>query len=380
MLKLQKYGINGKVLNIIEDFLSERAFKVKVGNTFSDNFCVRSGVPQGSVLGPLLFLIYINDLPDGIDSYISLFADDVKLIVSSKNIAKTQEDLKKLEEWQKKWLLRFNMADNKCKVLHLGKNNPRSIYSLNSTNLPVVNVEKDLGVYVDNTLKWEENIEKAISKAKKTIGWVTRNVISRDKSVMLNIYKSLIRPHLEYCVQIWSPVAKHGRWSTILRIEGVQRQFSRLIEGVGILPYRERLEKLGLTTLLERRMRGDIIETFKILSGLANYGSQLFSISRSGYKLKYVSQKGKINEDFLPNRVVNYWNKIPDYVKNAQSIESCKNRLENFKIRNFGVPGNYWELSENIFQKINDEHRDEYIDFLIRNPSVARRRQININS
>ena len=117
----------------------------------------------------------------------------------------------------------------------------------------------------------------------------------------------------------------------------MQRQYTRLIEGVGILPYRERLEKLRLTTLLERRMRGDIIETFKILSGLANYGSQLFNISRSGYKLKYVSQKGKINEDFLPNRVVNYWNKISDHVKDAQSIESFKNRLEIFKSRNFGT-------------------------------------------
>ena len=159
-------------------------------------------------------------------------------------------------------------------------------------------------MFVDKSLNYRENIQKAISKAKQTTGWVTRNVISHSVSVMLNIYKSLVRPHLEYCVQIWEPAAKHGNWGTILEIEDVQRHFIRMMDGIGLLPYEERLQKLNLTTLLERMMRGDLIETFKIMAGLTNYGQNLFSVSRSGTKLKYTQRRS--GAEFLANRVVNY--------------------------------------------------------------------------
>ena len=106
---------------------------------------------------------------------------------------------------------------------------------------------------------------------------------------MLTIDKSIIRPHLEYCVQVWNPPAKHGYWGLIMDIEGVQRNFTRLIDGLGLLTYEQRLDSLGLTTLIERRMRGDLIETFKIL------GDYLYQVwqatihlsSRSGTKLLY---------------------------------------------------------------------------------------------
>ena len=165
-------------MEIVRDFLAKRTFKVKVGDSFSKDFEVTSGVPQGSVLGPHLFLIYINDLPDGILSYVSLFADDVKLIVDSEKVHLTQKDLDELDSWQRKWKLRFNTADGKCMVLHIGKNNPRHTYFLDAVALPPVSLEKDLGLFIDENLNWKENIQKAVSKTKQTIGWVTRNVIS----------------------------------------------------------------------------------------------------------------------------------------------------------------------------------------------------------
>ena len=375
LIKLSRYGVKGKTLGIIKDFLSNRKFRVKVGDSYSNEFPVTSGVPQGSVLGPILFLIYINDLPDGIDSCVSLFADDVKMIVSCKDIMTTQHDLTKLGAWQKTWLLKFNTADAKCKVLHIGKNNPRHTYYLDGVALPIVDSEKDLGVFVDEKLNWKENIYKAISKAKQTSGWVTRIVISRSIPVMLNIYKTLIRPHLEYCVQVWSPVAKHGNWGIILEIENVQRQFTRMIDGIGLLSYEERLARLKLTTLLERRMRGDLIETFKIMAGLSNYGQNLFNIGRSGSKLKYTQRRS--GPDFIANRVVNYWNKIPNYIKTGATATSFKNRLDVYKKENHEVPGNFWELSNEIFSRINDDNRSEYVSFMIANPKVAKRRNIN---
>ena len=243
------------------------------------------------MLGPLLFLLYINDLPGEIYNYISLFADDLKMFAPSSTPEANQNDLDSLKTWQDMWLLNFNQKDEKCKVMHVGKGNPCAQYQLNDTNLPVVTSEKDLGVTVTNTLDWGDHIGNCINKAKQCIGWISRSVISRSPSVMLNIYKTLIRPHLEYCVQVWSPYPRYGNWETIKSIENVQRMFTRLIDGIGLLSYEERLHKLNLTTLLERRARGDLIETYRIVSGIANYGSNLFAVSRNGH-LTLPSGKG----------------------------------------------------------------------------------------
>ena len=159
-------------------------------------------------------------------------------------------------------------------------------------------------------------------------------------------------------------------------MENVQRHFTRMIDGIGLVSYEERLKRLNLTTLLERRMRGDLIETFKIMSGLTNYGQNLFNVSRSGSKLKYTKQS---RLDFLPNRVVNYWNKIPNNVKSATTVDSFKNRLEAFKTNNIEVTGNFWELSNEIFSRINDSNRSDYVAYMIANPNVAKRKHININ-
>lgn len=375
--KLQSYGIGGKTLSIVKDFLSCRSFKVRVADAESNPFGVKSGVPQGSVLGPLLFLIYINDLPDGIKSCLSLFADDVKMIVATANKDASQEDLELLNSWQKQWKLKFNTVDNKCKVIHIGKGNPGISYYLDGVILPSITTEKDLGVHVDENLTWEQNIQKAVNKAKQNIGWVSRNVLSRSIPVMMNVYKSIIRPHLEYCVQVWSPAAKHGNWGIIMDIEDVQRSYTRMIDGIGLLSYKERLEILKLTTLLERRMRGDLIETFKVLNKLVNYGQNWFNIIRSGRKLKYTQRKE--GPDFLANRVVKYWNKLPAYVTSAETVVSFKNQLENFKTENYHLIGNYWELSAEIFSRIQDSSREAYTSFMCSNPQIARRRRINVN-
>ena len=175
-------------------------------------------MPQGSVLGPLLFLIFINDIPEGIKSFLLLFADDLKLVINANFPQIVQNDLDILSQWQKKWLIDFNTADNKYKVLEV-MNKGRKVsntYILNKMVLPITNCEKDLGINVVSELKWNYHIEQNISKAEKCIGWVTRSVISREADVMINIYKSLVRPNLEYCVQLWNPIPKHGNWALIM--------------------------------------------------------------------------------------------------------------------------------------------------------------------
>ena len=136
--KLKSYGICGILLDVITDFLSNRTFKVLVGNTCSEGHKVTSGIPQGSVLGPLLFVLYINDLPDQILNYVSLFADDLKMYGPSTKHNEMQADLDKLAAWQDTWLLRFNTSDGKCKVMHVGSQNPQNNYYLDGINLPKI--------------------------------------------------------------------------------------------------------------------------------------------------------------------------------------------------------------------------------------------------
>ena len=183
----------------------------------------------------MLFILFINDLPDYVKSNVKIFADDLKLIANSSDRELIESDLRNLEKWEKDWLLQFNL--DKCKVLHIDFNNNQHLnYVLDGTLMKKSEQEKDLGVLTSGTLLWNDQIVSCINKGNQMICWITRNLISREKSLMLRIYKSLIRPHLEYCVQLWSPAPEHGNWFLILRIEGVQRRFTRMIVGWAYFP------------------------------------------------------------------------------------------------------------------------------------------------
>ena len=266
--------------------------------------------------------------------------------------------------------------------MHAGINNPHNNYYLDGILLPTVDSEKDLGVYVNSKLDWSDHIAASIKKANACISWISRTMITRDASVMINLYKSLVRPHPEYCVQLWSPKPRYGNWKVIMDIENVQRRYTRLIDGIGLRTYGERLNALSLTTLLERRARGDLIETFKIVGGLVSYGSKFFNISRSG-KLIYPANYGKFSQrtsDFFSKRVVNYWNKLPSVVRNSKSVDQFKVNLENFKRTKHNVVGNYWELSDEVLNRIKDDNRRSHTEYLLDHPFVAKFKGINIRN
>ena len=213
--KLTKYGIEGKILNWIKDFLRNRTQKVVIRGTESTSREVTSGVPQGSVLGPLLFLIFINDLPTELISRLSLFADDSKLfsrIIADKNKVKTdnidggrqlQDDLDRVVEWAKKWKMEFNV--DKCKVMHLGLNNPRRSYNMGDTSLQASEEERDLGVLIDHQLDFGKHIRTIVGRANRVLGMIRVSFACMNKTMFLSLYTALVRPLLEYCVQVWSP-------------------------------------------------------------------------------------------------------------------------------------------------------------------------------
>ena len=192
--------------------------------------------------------------------------------------------------------------------------------------------EKDLGVLTTCYLLWNDQINSCINKANQMICFIMRNLISREKLLMLHIYKTLICPHLEYCIQLWSPAPGYGNWSMILKIEAVQRRFTQMINDIGLLPYSKRLDILGLMTLVEHCARGDLIEVYKAKHGFS-LSSDVFRFSRSGLnllsKFKHSSNPkcDAQKRNCLSKRVQEYWNKLPIDVKMAHNINSFKNRL-----------------------------------------------------
>jgi hypothetical protein len=329
---LESHGISGIVLNWVRNWLSNRQQRVCVEGEYSEWVAVTSGVPQGSVLGPILFIIYINDLDSNIISKLDKFADDSKLgksLTSQDDVQVLRNDLTNLEKWSSDWQMKFNT--DKCKVMHLGRNNTASQYVLNDESLKESESERDLGVIIDKNLKFSDHCNKVANTANVTLGMIKRTITCRSKSVITRLYKALVRPQLEYCVQVWRPYLKKD----IDKIERIQRRATKLISECSKLRYEDRLKVTGLTTLEERRNRGDLIEVFKILKGFdkVNY-KHFFQLAENSktrgnkYKLSKSRSRLDIRKHFFSQRVVNEWNKLPNSVVEADSVNSFKNKYD----------------------------------------------------
>ncbi len=235
-----------------------------------------SGVPQGSVLGPLLFVLFINDLPDNMVSKVKLYADDSKLISvirTEDDASALQEDIDRLGQWTSNWLLQLNVE--KCKTMHVhgrgrGENkvSSRDYKMTDSVGiqhvLTTTELERDLGVLIATNGKWHEQVAAAVAKANRAFGMLKRTFTSRSPKLWRGLWLQYIRPHVEFATQVWSPQFK----GDIDAIEKVQRRVTKHIAKYQRLPYEERLERLELTTLEDRRMRGDLIQEYKIAHGI----------------------------------------------------------------------------------------------------------------
>lgn len=330
--KLKAYGITGCVSNWIKQWLNNRKQRVTINGNFSDWSKVTSGVPQGSVLGPQLFTIFIDDIDNAVKSKLSKFADDTKLGKMVNNVTDASElqlDLDKLYDWSKQWLMEFNL--DKCVCMHMGSKNINFQYNIGGTSLKTVDKEKDLGVLIDKNFKFTEHCALAVKKANQMLGIIKRKIQHKSKDVIVKLYKTLIRPHLEYCVQLWSPYLK----SDIKLLEGVQRRALKMIYGFSNINYAERLNKAGLITLEKRRVRGDLIHMFKMSRNLISF-NRIFlvnsrpTVSLRGNHLKIFKSRCKLNirKNFFNQRVVNYWNKLPDSIVCSNNLNLFKNSLD----------------------------------------------------
>lgn len=331
MVKVRALGIVGKVADWIEAWLSNRRQRVVSGGTPSEWSEVTSGVPQGSVLGPLLFLIYINDIDTRIISKMSKFADDTKLGINAADpeaVTELRRDLARIGEWSERWQMPFNTG--KCKVLHVGVRNHQSEYHLLGSPIISSPQELDLGVIMTSEFKFGAQCVAAERKAQKILGYIKRVFTHRNRQTVMTLYKSLVRPHLEYAVQFWSPSYR----CDIERLERIQARATKLVPEIRNKGYARRLLDLDLLTLEQRRLRGQLIETFKIIRGHSTLDpTKIFSFNTNptrnhGYKLDIPRFRTNKFRDLMTVKVCSVWNALPEELVNTPSVESFKRNLD----------------------------------------------------
>ena len=329
-------GVTGKLLTWMENYLQGREMRTVVRDVKSSWKEVTSGVPQGSVLAPLMFLVYINDLGNGLKSYISLFADDAKImkeIKTLKDCEDLQKDLDKVHDWSLLWEMEFNTR--KCHVLEMGKskNRPTRTYRIGRETITKSADEKDLGVTIQDSLSPEKHINRIFGNTYSMLVNIRVAFTYMDKEMMRKIISTLVRPKLEYAAIVWSPhLKKH-----VIKLERIQRAATRMVPELANLQYEERLKELNLPTLEERRERGDLITLYKLVNQVEEVDRDDLVLRVDGRqqstrghscKLKKPRCRSDVKKFSFPARSIDIWNQLQGEVIEARRVSSFKEKLD----------------------------------------------------
>jgi hypothetical protein len=232
----------------------------------------------------------------------------------------------------------FNVE--KCKIMHIGRSNMQANYVMNGKSLEKVEQEKDLGVIVTRDLKVSNQCIQACNKASMMLGMIKRSIAYKDPRILVKLYKSLVRPHLEYCTAAWSPYYVKDK----NLLESIQHRFTRMIPGFAAKSYDVRLRELGLWSLEERRNRADLIETFRISRGQSAITMEQFfemdMVHRTrGHTLKCVKQRSKtdLRQHFFSERVLDRWNGLDQKTIDSVSVNSFKSNLQRLRDTRMGL-------------------------------------------
>ena len=306
-----------------------------VDGALSEEGQVVSGVPQGSVLGPLLFLAFINDLPNCVKSRVRLFADDCivyREIHENKDTTTLQQDLDELEKWERKWEMDFH--PDKCNILHVTRKKDviNDRYKLKGHILETVQSAKYLGVDIHHQLNWNGHIDRIVLKANRMLGFVKRNLQVSNQDTKVNAYKTLVRSNLEYCASIWSPYTDKA----IEKVEAVQRRAARFCTN----RYRNRssvasmLDQLEWETLESQRSKIQLNTFYKIVRNLIDVNASDYLIpqtrnTRSSHDYNYqlpFCRTDTLKFSFFP-RTIRVWNDIPAKIAESPSLPTFKKGL-----------------------------------------------------
>ena len=338
--KLFRYGIHNKTYTWISGFLKHRVQRVVVGGEHSTWTDVVSGVPQGTVLGPLLFLVYINDLPNNINSSVRLFADDCVLYRQIQNQFDSealQQDLNTLCKWEKDWQMHFN--PQKCYVMRLThKRNPVHYdYLLGNSILQETDNHPYLGVTITNNLTWNKHIDQITASANRSLGFIRRNLHSCPQATKESAYKTLVRPLVEYSSSVWDPYTQ----SLSHKIEMVQRRAARFVTGdyqtksKGCMS--DMLNKLNWDSLQSRRTARRLIIFHKSINGhlslpVGNLLQPAPRASRHSNFKSFVTLTA--NKDCYKNsffvKTIKDWNSLPDGIVNITEPQQFKQAINTY--------------------------------------------------
>ena len=297
-------------------------------------------MPQGSVLGPLLFLIYVNSLGSGFNCEWFAFADDLKLYVSyprdNDSVANSQlqEDLNLLVERSRSWNLRLNPS--KCVVIRFGSRQRiddriDSGYRLDGETLKLVKSHRDLGLVVDDSLKFHAHVSEIVRKSSGLANQILRSTVCRSREFMLTVFLSHIRPIIDYCSSVWNL----GYQGDLERLESVQRRWTKQVSGLSSLDYSTRLRRLQIYSIKGRLLRADLIKVWKIFHpvvdvGLMSVFEREFHGATRGHRMKISIPlcRNDVRRRFFNVRVANLWNSLPSEVVEADSISTFKSGLD----------------------------------------------------
>lgn len=336
MKKLCHYGIRGNAHRWITSFLHGRSQRVVVDGNASQPAPVLSGVPQGTVLGPILFLIYINDLPSNLQSDCRLFADDCILfrpILSKSDSDILQRDQDRLADWEDTWLMSFN--PDKCNSMTISKSlNPtKTTYSLRGHPLDIVESSKYLGVTIDHRLRWKPHINTITNRANSVLGLLRRNLRNAHTPIKEKAYNALVRPHLEYCCSVWDP---HQQYLS-RQLEMVQRRAARftLNRYHNTSSVTSMLKQLNWTTLAQRRVVTRLCLTYKVTHCLVAipfvpYLTPLHYASRHCHSMSYTRYSPRTDlfkYSYFPRTIVQ-WNALPEEIVALPTVEAFRSAVQ----------------------------------------------------
>jgi len=337
--KLHHIGVYPSLLSWIHSFLIGRSQRVLVEGTMSAPQPVLSGVPQGTVLGPLLFLIYINDISSDLSpgTEIRLFADDSLLyrrISSPEDTAILQQDLDRLQQWEATWKMEFH--PQKCQLLRItNKRKPiLSAYNIHGITLEETDAAKYLGVTIDSKLKWKQQYASVIKKANGMLAFLRRNTHDCPRKIKENCYSTLIRPVLEYGSAVWDPHHQIDKEN----LEKVQKRAGRFATGNFTRESgntKVNMNSLGWKPLEERRAVSKLCLFYKARTGLIDIPFNFTTSNRSRRAGAYAIPASNIDShlySFYPS-TVRLWNSLPADAKLAESIDSFKSTLDRIVVR-----------------------------------------------
>jgi hypothetical protein len=336
LAKLDYYGVRNSTLGWIASFLQGRTQEVVLEGAHSRTLPVDSGVPQGTVMGPLLFLVYINDITEGITSSIRLFADDCvvyRTINSTDDARALQADLDLLQEWERKWLMHFN--PDKCEVIQITrKTKPiNTTYYIHDQPLATVDSAKYLGVNIHKKLSWDTHISYTVKKARSTIGFLNRNLRGCSQQIKDRLYNTYARPVLEYACSVWDPHTQKN----ITSLEKAQRSAARFVSG-NYYDYKPGAmtsiyKNLGWSPLAERRKCIKLQTLHSIIHGGLDVPiPPCYTKSNSrtrGHNQRYfipAINTEVLKSSFFPT-ALSLWNKLPQEVVDCTSQETFKSAL-----------------------------------------------------